>query len=171
LKSLYLLRHAKSSWDDPGLADHDRPLAPRGLKAAQWMGNHMRRAKIAPDLVLCSTATRAVQTLDAISAILKEPLAVSVEDDLYGAGDTGLLVRLQDVPDAVGAVLLVGHNPGLQDLALMLAGDGDPGDLVRLGDKFPTCALATLEVPTPWESLGPGHAYLTSLVFPRGSSG
>jgi phosphohistidine phosphatase len=134
------------------------------------MGGYMRRAKIVPDLVLCSSATRTVQTLDVVSAVLKAPLEVSVEDDLYGASDTSLLVRLQDVPEAVGAVLLIGHNPGLQDLALTLAGDGGQAELARLGDKFPTCALATLEVPTPWETLGPGHAYLRSLVFPRGSS-
>jgi phosphohistidine phosphatase len=170
LKTLYLLRHAKSSWDDARLPDHDRPLAPRGLRGGRWMGEHMRRAKIVPDLVLCSSAVRAVQTLDAINAVMKVPLAVNVEDDLYGAGDTSLLDRLQGVPEAVGAVMIVGHNPGLQDLALMLAGDGDQAELARLGDKFPTCALATLQVPTPWETLGPGHAYLESLVFPRDSS-
>ena len=119
------------------------------------MGAHMRKAKIHPDLVLCSSAARALQTSDAISAVLRKPLTVSVEDDLYGASDTGLLVRLQEVAETVEAVLVVGHNPGLQDLALMLAGDGDQAEVARLGDKFPTCALATLDVPTPWASLGP----------------
>jgi phosphohistidine phosphatase len=167
LKTLYILRHAKSSWDDPRLADHDRPLGPRGQKAARQMAVHMRRAKVRPDLVLCSSAARARQTYEAVSAGLDGLATLSVEDDLYGASDTGLLVRLQDVPDATGAVLLVGHNPGLQDLALMLAGDGDAPGMARLGDKFPTCALATLDVPTPWASLGPGHCHLRSLVVPR----
>lgn len=167
MKSLYLLRHAKSSWDDQRLADHDRPLAPRGLKAVQQVAHHMRQAKVRPDLVLCSSATRAVQTYEGISAGLGPSVVVSVEDDLYGATDTGLLVRLQDVPETVGAVMVIGHNPGLQDLALLLASDGDPHTLARLGDNFPTCALATLEVPTPWETLGPGHARLKALVVPR----
>ena len=102
----------------------------------------MRRAKVRPDLVLCSSAARARQTYEAVSAGVDGLVTVSVEDDLFGASDTGLLVRLQDVPEAVEAVLLVGHNPGLQDLALMLTGDGDPAMLASLGDKFPTCALA-----------------------------
>ncbi len=127
----------------------------------------MRRAKVRPDLVLCSSAARARQTYEAVSAGVDGLVTVSVEDDLFGASDTGLLVRLQDVPEAVEAVLLVGHNPGLQDLALMLTGDGDPAMLASLGDKFPTCALATLEVPTSWDALGPGHEYLRSLVLPN----
>ncbi len=127
----------------------------------------MRQAKVRPDLVLCSSATRAVQTYEGISAGLGSSGRVSVEDDLYGATDTGLLARLQDVPETVGAVMVIGHNPGLQDLALLLAGDGDPHTLARLGDNFPTCALATLEVPTSWATLGPGHAFLRSLVVPR----
>ncbi len=167
MKTLYILRHAKSSWDNHDLADQDRPLAPRGRQAGGLMAAHMRRAKVRPDLVICSSAVRALQTYEIVSAGLDGLMTASVEDDLYGASDTGLLVRLQDVPDAVQAVLLVGHNPGLQDLALMLAGDGDAPGIVRIGDKFPTCALATLDVPTPWASLGPGHAYLTSLVTPH----
>jgi phosphohistidine phosphatase len=167
LKTLYLLRHAKSSWDDSNLADHDRPLAPRGQKAAGRMAVHIRRAKVRPELVLCSSATRAVQTYELIAPALDRPLELLVEDALYGASDTELLIRLQDVPDAVEAALLIGHNPGLQDLALVLAGDGDPASLTRIGDKFPTAGLATLKVPTPWSVLGPGHAYLMSLATPR----
>jgi phosphohistidine phosphatase len=171
LKTLYLLRHAKSSWDEPRLADHERPLAPRGRKAARRMGVHFRHAKIHPDLVLCSSATRAVQTYEAIGKGFDKPLAVSVEDDLYGASDTDLVVRLNDVAATAASVLVIGHNPGLQDLALVLAGDGDPASLARLGDKFPTCALAILDVPTEWDALGPGHAYLESLVLPSDFSG
>jgi phosphohistidine phosphatase len=131
------------------------------------MAAHMRRAKVRPELVLCSSATRAVQTYELIAAALGPSTGVLVEDDLYGASDTDLLIRLQGVPDEVGATLLVGHNPGLQDLALGLAGDGDPAVVARLGDKFPTCALASLEIPAAWEALGPGCAVLTALVSPR----
>jgi phosphohistidine phosphatase len=167
LKTLYLLRHAKSSWDDPSLADHDRPLAARGRKAASRMAVHMRQAKVRPDLVLCSSATRAVQTYELIASALGSTTEVLVEDDLYGAGDAELLIRLNGVADAVGAALLIGHNPGLQDLALALAGDGDTPGLTKIGDKFPTGALATLSVPTPWSTLGPGGAYLAGLATPR----
>jgi phosphohistidine phosphatase len=167
LNNLYLLRHAKSSWDDPGLADHDRPLAPRGRKAARQMAVHLRTAKVRPQLVLCSSATRARQTYEALSGALAGPVVLSVEDALYGASDAELLARLHEVPDTVSAVLLVGHNPGLQDLALALSGDGDPMVLTRLGDKFPTCALVSLEVPTAWDALGPGRAVLRAMVLPR----
>jgi phosphohistidine phosphatase len=131
------------------------------------MALHLRKAEIRPELVLCSSATRAVQTYEALSTVLGQPVVVSVEEALYGATDTDLLVRLHEVPGTVGAVLLVGHNPGLQDLALGLADDGNGTDLARLGDKFPTCALAILDIPTAWDALGPGHAYLKSLVLPR----
>jgi phosphohistidine phosphatase len=133
----------------------------------QVMARHMRQAKVRPDLVLCSSASRAVQTYEGVSASLGSSMTVSVEDDLYGASDTGLLVRLQEVPENVGSVLVIGHNPGLQDLALLLAGDGQHRALAQVGDNFPTCALATLEVPTSWETLGPGHAFLRALVVPR----
>ena len=92
-----------------------------------------------------------------------------MEDELYGASDSDLRVRLHEVPDTVEALLVIGHNPGLQDLALGMAGDGDEQALARLGDKFATCALATLDIPTSWAALGPGHAYLKSLVCAPGS--
>ena len=118
LKTLYLLRHAKSSWDDQSLADHDRPLAPRGKRRpAAWRAT-MRRAKVRPQLVLCSSAARALQTYEAVSAGLGPSVPGLVEDELYGASDSDLRVRLHEVPDTVEALLVIGHNPGLQDLAL-----------------------------------------------------
>ena len=131
------------------------------------MALHLRKAKVRPQLVLCSSATRALETYEAVTPGLEGPVVLSVEDDLYGASDAELLARLHEVPGTVRAVLLVGHNPGLQDLALGLSDDGNPADLARLGDKFPTCALASLDVPTAWDALGPGHAALKSLVVPR----
>ncbi len=167
MKTLYLLRHAKSSWDDQSLADHDRPLAPRGQADALRMAGHMRRAQVRPQLVLCSSAARALQTYEAISAAVGPSVPGLVEDELYGASDSDLRVRLHEEPDTVETLLVIGHNPGLQDLALGMAGDGDEQALARLGDKFATCALATLDIPTSWAALGPGHAYLRSLVAPR----
>jgi phosphohistidine phosphatase len=167
LKRLYLLRHAKSSWDGTSLADHDRPLAPRGRKAALRVGTYMRHAKIQPDLVLCSSAARAVQTYEAVAAALGEGVELSVEDDLYGASSAALLGRLHGLPETAESVVLIGHNPGLQDLTLELAGNGDPALLAEVGDKFPTGALASLNVLVPWAVLARGEAVLVSVVVPR----
>jgi phosphohistidine phosphatase len=167
LKRLYLLRHAKSSWDKPDLADHDRPLAPRGREAARRMAVHIRKAKVRPQLVLCSSAVRAVQTYKAIAPALGSSVEVSAEDALYGASSADLLERVQAVPEQVGTVLVVGHNPGLQDLAIELTGDGEAAGMAVLGEKFPTGALAALDISGRWAELGPGQAYLASLVVPR----
>ena len=142
MRFLYLLRHAKSSWADPDLSDHDRPLAPRGERAARRIARHMRRERIRPGLVLCSTAARARRTLEIIAPAMGDAVAVLVEDWLYGVEAKDLLSRLREVPDAVDAVLVVGHNPGLQELAVELAGEGDTGALRKLNEKFPTGALS-----------------------------
>jgi phosphohistidine phosphatase len=155
---LYLLRHAKSSWKDPALADHDRPLTSRGRRAAKAIGRHLRDQGIEPELVLCSSATRARETLERIGC------AALIEPELYGAGAGALLARLHEVPAAVASVMLIGHNPGLQQLALLLARPG-PG-LRELEAKFPTAALATLAVPG-WSTLDRGTAELIDFVRPR----
>ena len=134
------------------------------------MAGHMRRAKVRPQLVLCSSAARALQTYEAISAAVGPSVPGLVEHELYGASDSDLRVRLHEVPDTVEALLVIGHNPGLQDLALGLAGDGDEHALARLGDKFATCALATLDIPTSWAALGPGPCLLEVLGSPPGIS-
>src|SRR4029450_12245931 len=162
MRTLYLLRHAKSSWDDPELPDRERPLAPRGVRDAKRIARHMRRLEIAPGLVLCSPAVRARQTLEAIEA--KVPDApVDVDERLYGASSETLLERVRAIPDEVASVLLIGHNPGMQDLVLLLASRGD--ELERLQAKFPTAALATLSVAR-WSSLGRGHWEVTAVVGP-----
>jgi phosphohistidine phosphatase len=149
---LYLLRHAKSSWDDPELADHDRPLAPRGRRASKAIGRYLREHGIEPELVLCSSATRARETLE------RAGLSGTVEGELYGAGARTLLARLNRVPDEVASVMLIGHNPGMEDLVLLLA--------AQTPSKFPTAALATLECP-PWSELDRGTAELVGFVRPR----
>jgi phosphohistidine phosphatase len=134
---LYLLRHAKSSWDEPGLADHDRPLAPRGRRAAKAMGRYLREQGIEPDLILCSSATRARQTLERLGLP-----GARIEPGLYGA-DAATLRRF--IPKAASA-MLIGHNPGIHDLAVSLARSGPR--VPELAAKFPTGALATLELDT-----------------------
>ena len=167
LKTLYLLRHAKSSWDDPLLADHERPLAPRGREAAARIAVALARKRPRPAIVLCSSAVRARQTLAAVAPAAGASADVRTLDTIYGASAGELLELLRQLPDRVAAVLVVGHNPGMQDLAIELTGDGDPAVLRRLHEKFPTGALATLATDGTWAELAPGRARLESLIRPR----
>lgn len=161
---LYLLRHAKSSWADPSLADHERPLAPRGRRDAKRIAKHLREIDCPPELAICSPAVRTRETLELVRPVLVASTVV-FEEDLYGASSDQLLARLRRIPDTVSSVMLVGHNPGLHQLALALASAGD--ELGRLEAKFPTAALATLEVPKPWSRLEPGDATLSAFVVPK----
>ncbi|MDQ6818204.1 MAG: histidine phosphatase family protein [Actinomycetota bacterium] len=153
------MRHAKSSWDDPTLADHDRPLAARGRKAAKRIRAHLRREQIPVSLVLCSSARRTRETLDLV-AVSGE---IQIEHELYGAPADQLLERLRRVPDRIDAVMLIGHNPAIQELTLDLTGDASE----LAGRKFPTGALATLTFTGSWRALGAGQAELTAFVTPR----
>lgn len=167
VRRLYVLRHAKSSWDDPDLPDHLRPLARRGRRAVIALERHMRAMGIAPGLVLCSPAVRAVQTWEGVASGLPAGTAVDVDDALYGASAGGLLRRLRRLPPEVDSVLVVGHNPGLEDLTVGLVGHGDPGLRRRLETKFATGALATLDVPGTWHDLRWGASTLVAYVVPR----
>jgi len=158
-KYLLLLRHAKSSWDHPGLADHDRPLAPRGVKAAKRMGAHLRSEQTPVDLVLCSSAVRARETVE----LLAPPGALEIDGRLYGASAEELLQRVHDVADEIDAVMLVGHNPAMRDLALGLLGDAGESAV----GKFPTGAMATFAFSGSWRSLAPDRAELVAFVTPR----
>jgi phosphohistidine phosphatase len=167
VRRLWLLRHAKSSWDDPQLSDRLRPLAPRGVRAVGAMARHVRAAAVAPDLVLCSPARRAVQTWEGVAAGVPQNTEVEIDEAIYHADGDELLARLRDVPSEIGSVLLVGHNPGLQELAIDLVGSGDSGLRERILTKFPTGALATLEVSHDWHDLTWGAATLLAFVVPR----
>lgn len=162
--TLLLLRHAKSSWVDPTLPDHDRPLASRGRRDAKRIAKHLAGLEFEPELVLCSSAVRTRETLELVRPALGNS-KVLFEDGLYGASSDELLARIRDVPDAVGSVMLIGHNPGLEQLALLLASSGD--ELRGLETKFPTAALATLAVETTWSRLAPGDAILTAYIVPK----
>jgi phosphohistidine phosphatase len=165
MRRLYLLRHAKSSWDDPMLADHDRPLAPRGRRAARVMAEHLRRKRITPELVLCSTSRRTRETLQRIAPGLGEDADIQIEPKLFAASAAALLELLHEVPGEVESVMLIGHNPGIQDLAHSLASAGSESARVRA--RFPTAALATLELNGSWRALATGSAELVSLVEPK----
>ena len=170
--TLYLLRHAKSSWADPALADRDRPLAPRGRRNAAVLAAELARIPIAPELVLCSPARRTRETLDAISDELPQGAEIRFEERVYGASAEGLVDLLAGLPGAVASVLLIGHNPGLQRLALLLAGRGDAPVLTRLAAKFPTAAIARLAFSgRRWRDLDAGAAELKQLWSPKDGDG
>ncbi|GAC1370650.1 MAG: histidine phosphatase family protein [Actinomycetota bacterium] len=164
MPSLYLLRHAKSSWDDPAVADRDRPLAPRGRSAAQAIARHIAAAGIRPNLVLCSPAQRTRQTLKIIAAALGPQAKALIEEELYGADATTMAQRLRSLPSDLDAAMVIGHNPGIQALAIRLAG---PQGSQRLVGKFPTGALVTLEIPGDWGQLGAMPAPLLGFLVPR----
>ncbi len=166
-RRLYLLRHAKSSWDDSSLPDRDRTLAPRGRRAGAAIAGYVREHGIGPDLVLCSPATRARETLELVAAGFpaERPPRVEFEAGIYEASAQRLLEILRRVPAAEATVMLIGHQPALQDLTLLLASADQ--DRERLTGKLPTAALVTLAVPGSWAELGPGTAQLTGYVKPR----
>jgi phosphohistidine phosphatase len=159
MKRLWLLRHLKSSWDEPGLADHDRPLAPRGRKAGKLVRQWATENDVRPDLVLCSTAARTRATLDLVSPALGAPV-IEFESALYHAWEKDLLERLRRVTADTESVLMIGHNPGFHELTALLAPPGP--------DAFPTGALAELRIDADgWSNLQPGDAELVQLVVPR----
>ncbi len=168
MKTIILLRHAKSSWDEAGTPDFERPLSPRGKRACAAVRTALGRLGAAPELVLCSLARRTQETLRRIAPALAGGPDVIVERRLYLASAKKLLERLQALEAEPDSVLLLGHNPGLQRLAVELAGRGEAAALKRLAAKFPTAALAELSFPgKSWRELEPGSAELVSLWSPK----
>jgi len=165
-KRLFVLRHAKSSWEEPGLDDHERPLAPRGRRAVKLLAEHIRDSGISPDLVLCSSARRTRETLEGIA-----PGGETViEADLYSASASEIIERLRIVPEEVESVMVIGHNPALQTLVLRLVGTlavSDGSHLAEVQRKFPTGALATLSLECAWSELAPRRARFDAYVRPK----
>jgi phosphohistidine phosphatase len=166
--TLSLLRHAKSSWADHGLDDFDRPLNARGEDAAPRMGAFMARQGIAPELILCSPAVRARQTLALLLPHLPASPRVVYEDALYLAPATALLKRLRKVAAKVRHAMVIGHDPGLHTLARQLAGHGKPKDLEALAEALPTAGLVVLVFAAPaWSGLKRGAGSLELFMAPK----
>jgi phosphohistidine phosphatase len=165
--TLSLLRHAKSAWNNPGASDFVRPLAPRGEKAAPRMGAYMVREGLVPELVLCSTALRARQTLDIVSAEWESKPEIRYEEGLYHAGPAQMLQYLQALTQSCQHAMIIGHNPGMYSLAANLSGDGEADALDALGTNFPTAALAVIKIEREWPLVGPDTGYLQRFVVPR----
>lgn len=164
------MRHAKSSWDDPALDDFDRPLGPRGRKAARRMGGYIEREGLAPDLVVCSAARRARETWRLAREEIGGDIRSSVTRSLYLASPDRLLRAIRRVPDSAGRLLVIAHNPGIQELAIRLDADDGRGSGPSAGmrAKFPTAALAILSVDArSWSEAAGGRARLVKFVRPR----
>ena len=171
--TLTMLRHAKSSWEEP-LDDFDRPLAPRGEKAAPEIGAALAARGLHPDLILCSGAVRARETLTLVLEKLGRPAPEVIYDDaLYMAAPRMLLRRLHGIGSAFQRdtprhVMLVGHNPGFEELALLLIGSGSAEDRARLAAKFPTAAAAVITFDVDgWAAIAPGTGRLEHFLTPK----
>jgi phosphohistidine phosphatase len=169
MRTLYLLRHAKSDRGDPDLSDIDRPLAPRGRRDAPAMAAYMREHDYRPDLILCSPATRTRETLALLQPVLGPDIRVEFDRKLYLGSPDLLLRRLRDVEETVPSVLVIGHNPGLERLAAALAPRGDRRALARMREKYPTCGLAIIHLHIDrWEQSDLGAGTLTAFMAPAG---
>jgi phosphohistidine phosphatase len=158
MKNLFLLRHAKSSWDDPGVEDFDRPLNERGRKAAPLMGEVIRKKKVEPDLILCSPAKRARQTARLVLEAAKLDVPVSFENAIYEASSEEL-IEVLSAQNSARSILLIGHNPGLEDLV---------GELTGRLERFPTAALASIELGIgTWQGITRGAGQLCWIIRPK----
>jgi len=168
MRELLLLRHAKSAWDVPGLDDHDRDLAPRGVEAVPRMGRLIEDEGWRPDLVLCSTATRARRTLDLAMGEFAVAPEVKHLKSLYLASPGQLLAVIRRQADDTGRLLLVGHNPGMETLARRLVRASSTKPLRRLERKFPTAALARIGFDADhWSDIEEGQGDLLAFIRPK----
>ena len=168
MRTLMLMRHAKSSWDQVGLEDIDRPLAPRGKEAVPLVARHIEAQRWRPDLVLCSPAERVRATWQLMAPILGRSIECRTLRTIYPGAPSRLLEALRRAPDEVERLMLIGHNPGLGRLAVGLCGGGPRKALAQLAAKFPTAALAVIGFGVAhWSELAPGTGRLEAFVRPK----
>ncbi|HEX7968055.1 MAG TPA: histidine phosphatase family protein [Stellaceae bacterium] len=166
VSELHLLRHAKAAPQEDG-GDRERSLDPSGRRAAQALAAWAAGRRLAPELVLCSPALRTRQTLDIVAPALVRSPHILIEDSLYLANARQLLARLRKVAAGVASVIVVGHNPGLHELATILSDVSDGALPARLAAGFPAGALASFEVPVAWPALDRRRARLAGIVTPK----
>ena len=169
MKRLTVLRHAKSSWDEPNIDDFDRPLNERGWKAARRMGKELKRRGMQFDFALASPAARVRETLDGLAEGYGEfRFATKFEPRLYAADTATLLELVHRLPDDAERVLLLGHNPGLQRLIVELTTDDENGHRDRVADKYPTAALAVIQLPAEhWSEAAQRSGRIVELILPK----
>lgn len=168
MKTLTLLRHAKSGWDDPVARDFDRPLNPKGRRAAATMGRHLRELGLQFDRVIASPAVRVQETVAEIEHGLGRALSPEWDRRLYLASAATLLDLVHELGGASASILLIGHNPGLEDLTLLLVSDQAGGLREAAEEKYPTATLAELTFDTDdWQDVVAGRGLLRRFVRPR----
>jgi phosphohistidine phosphatase len=168
MRRLMLLRHAKSDWSEPGVSDHDRPLNPRGQESAPKVGAYMARHGLVPDQVVCSTAVRARETWEELATEFKDHPLTVYDERLYNARIETILGLVRETKDRVKSLLLVGHNPGLHELAGLLIASGDLTHRARLREKLPTAGLVVIDFAVEeWTRLHPHAGRLERFVAPR----
>jgi phosphohistidine phosphatase len=168
MKRLAVLRHAKSSWDEPGLDDFNRPLNERGWKSARRMGRELKRRGVRFDLVLASTAARVRETIDGLAEKYDFEAPIRFEQKIYLASTQTLISLIRELPESVQAPLLVGHNPGLERLLVELTHDDEQGQRGRIEGKYPTGAFAVIELPSAsWGKIEPGSGEIVELILPK----
>ncbi|GCD99597.1 SixA phosphatase family protein [Embleya hyalina] len=165
-RNLVVMRHAKAEWPDG--PDHERPLAERGRKDAAETGHRLLAGGITPDLVVCSPAVRTRETWRLLGKVYDHKPHTVYDERVYEASAQALLYLVQETPDEVDTLLLIGHNPGVATLVNALAGSGEDDTLVRLREKYPTSAVAVLSLHTPWSDLQERSAHLTRFTTPAG---
>jgi phosphohistidine phosphatase len=168
MKTLILFRHAKSAWDQPGIDDFDRPLNARGQRDAPAMAAWLAGAKVIPDLVVCSSARRTRETLAALAPLLPETTRVSVRKAVYLASADRLISMTCKTPDTVNNLLILAHNPGLEDAAHDLVGSGEKDARKALEAKLPTAAIAVINFDVAkWGDITAGDGYLAHFMTPK----
>lgn len=166
MKTLTLLRHAKSSWNDPVAADFDRPLNKRGRRAARTIGREMKNRELRFDRVIASPAVRVIETLDDVTEGYGSPLHPQYDRRIYLASPAALLDLIHEIDDETERLLLVGHNPGLEQLALLLADGGELRDEVAV--KYPTATVAEISLPVHhWRQVRKGMGNIVRFIRPR----
>lgn len=169
MKRLTVLRHAKSSWDDHSLDDFNRPLNDRGWKAACRIGKEMKHRKMCFDFAVASTAARVRETIDGLIETYGQPdFPIHFDARIYMATTATLMEVVRDIPDEAERALLVGHNPGLEQLIVALTKDDDQGLRARVEGRYPTGALAVMKLDIgTWNDLRAESGKLVELIFPR----
>jgi len=168
MKILTLLRHAKSGWDDPVMRDFDRPLNAKGARAAAVIGEQMRTLGLGFDHVVASPALRVTETVEHLGRGYGRPFEPDWDRRLYLASTSMLLDLIHALPEEADRVLMIGHNPGLAELALLLTADAPDAMLRReVAIKYPTASIAELHVVGHWATVLPGEARLMRFVRPR----
>ncbi|MCB1486828.1 MAG: histidine phosphatase family protein [Bauldia sp.] len=168
MSRLLLLRHAKSDWGTSTLTDFDRPLAPRGKRAAADVAKAIADDGMLPDRILCSPARRTRETLAALEPYLDDGDRVEFVDSLYESTPGEYLRVIAAKGDAAGTLMVIGHNPATHGAALALSGTGEPGLLSEIATKYPTGALAVIDFEgTGWAAISPGEGHLKAFVQPR----